>query len=39
MRRFIGFSVADELEKLEKLKASKTITDEEYARLRARLIE
>ena len=39
MRRFIGFSVADELQKLETLKASKTITDEEYARLRARLIE
>jgi divalent metal cation (Fe/Co/Zn/Cd) transporter len=39
MRRFIGFSVADELQKLETLKASKTITDEEYARLRARLVE
>lgn len=39
MRRFIGFSVADELEKLQKLKESKTITAEEYARLRARLVE
>lgn len=39
MRRIIGFSVADELAKLEKLKESKTITDEEYARLRARLMD
>jgi Phospholipase_D-nuclease N-terminal len=39
MRRFVGFSVADELAKLEKLKESKTITDEEYARLRARLVD
>ncbi|MCI4677072.1 PLDc N-terminal domain-containing protein [Rhodoblastus acidophilus] len=39
MRRFAGFSVADELAKLEKLKESKTITDEEYARLRARMVD
>ena len=39
MRRFVGYSVADELTKLEQLKAAKTITDEEYARLRARLVD
>jgi hypothetical protein len=39
MRRIVGFSVADELVKLEKLKESKTITDDEYARLRGCLLD
>lgn len=39
MRRIVGYSVADELLKLDQLRQSKTITDEEYARLRARLFD
>jgi predicted membrane channel-forming protein YqfA (hemolysin III family) len=39
MRHFIGYSVADELEKLEQLKHSGTISDEEYTRLRARAVQ
>lgn len=38
-RRFIGFSVADELAKLEQLKANNVITADEYAKLRARLVD
>lgn len=37
LRRAIGFSPADEIEKLERLKANKSITEQEYARLRERL--
>jgi predicted membrane channel-forming protein YqfA (hemolysin III family) len=39
LRNAIGFSVADELEKLGRLKASGSISDQEYARLRARLVD
>jgi hypothetical protein len=39
MRHFIGFSVADELEKLERLKNSNVISSDEYARLRARAVQ
>lgn len=39
MRHFIGYSVADELEKLERLKNSGSISDEEYTRLRARAVQ
>ena len=39
MRHLIGYSVADELEKLERLKQSGTISDEEYSRLRARAVQ
>src|SRR5215469_4653461 len=39
MRHFIGYSVADELEKLERLKNSGGISDEEYTRLRARAVQ
>jgi len=39
MRHFIGYSVADEIEKLERLKHSGTISNEEYTRLRARVIQ
>ena len=38
MRHFVGYSVADELEKLERLKNSGTISNEEYMRLRARAV-
>ena len=39
MRHFVGYSVADELEKLERLKTSGTISNEEYVRLRARAVQ
>jgi hypothetical protein len=39
LRRVVGFSVADEIEKLERLKNSGSITDGEFARLRARLVQ
>ncbi|HMA73133.1 MAG TPA: SHOCT domain-containing protein [Xanthobacteraceae bacterium] len=38
LRRMVGFSTADEIEKLERLKNSGSITNEEFARLRARLV-
>jgi len=39
LRNIAGFSVADEIKKLDQLKQSKSITDEEYRRLRARLVQ
>jgi predicted membrane channel-forming protein YqfA (hemolysin III family) len=39
LRQVVGFSVADELEKLERLKSSNTISNEEYQRLRARVVQ
>ena len=39
LRQMVGFSVADELTKLERLKSDKAISDQEYARLRARIIQ
>ena len=39
LRSFVGFSAADELEKLDKMKASGAITADEYARLRARALD
>jgi hypothetical protein len=39
LRQVVGFSVADELAKLEKLVAEKSISKEEYARLRARILQ
>ena len=39
LRHVVGFSVADELEKLERLKNSNTISNEEYMRLRARAVQ
>ena len=39
MRHFVGYSVADELEKLERLKNAGTISNEEYTRLRARAVQ
>jgi len=38
MRNFVGFSAADEIRKLDELKAKSSITDAEYQKLRARLI-
>jgi phospholipase D-like protein len=39
LRRVVGFSVADEIKKLDELKKSGSITDQEYARLRGRLVQ
>jgi hypothetical protein len=39
LRQVVGFSVADELEKLERLKNSNKISNEEYSRLRARAMQ
>ena len=39
LRQVVGFSAADEIEKLTKLKASGSITSEEFARLRAKLVQ
>ena len=39
LRHVLGFSVADELGKLEGLKNSGSITPEEFTRLRARLVQ
>ena len=38
LRSVVGFSVADELVKLDQLKAAGSITDAEYQKLRAKLI-
>ncbi|MCX5494959.1 SHOCT domain-containing protein [Kaistia dalseonensis] len=39
LRHIVGYSVADEIEKLDKLKASGSITEQEYTRLRARVVQ
>jgi cbb3-type cytochrome oxidase subunit 3 len=39
LRNYVGFSVADEITKLDNLKASGSITAEEYGRLRAKLVQ
>jgi hypothetical protein len=39
LRQAVGFSVADEIEKLDRLKSAKSISDEEYTRLRAQLVQ
>jgi hypothetical protein len=38
LRHVVGFSAADEIEKLERLKSAGTISNEEYTRLRARVM-
>ncbi len=38
LRQIVGFSVADEIAKLDKLKAAGSITEQEYGRLRAKLV-
>ena len=39
LRRVVGFSVADEIEKLNKLKVAGSISDAEFTRLRAKLVQ
>ena len=39
LRQVVGYSVADELEKLERLKNSNAISSDEYTRLRARAVQ
>ncbi|HEU0217466.1 MAG TPA: PLD nuclease N-terminal domain-containing protein [Stellaceae bacterium] len=39
VRRVVGFSAADEIEKLERLKNSNKISADEYSRLRARALQ
>jgi hypothetical protein len=39
LRRVAGFSAADEIEKLDRLKKSGSITEQEFARLRAKLVQ
>jgi membrane protein implicated in regulation of membrane protease activity len=39
LRQMVGYSVADEIEKLDRLKKSGAITDPEFARLRAKLVQ
>jgi ElaB/YqjD/DUF883 family membrane-anchored ribosome-binding protein len=39
LRQIVGFSVADEIEKLEQLKNSGAISNEEYAHLRAQAVQ
>jgi Short C-terminal domain len=38
MRQYLGVGVADEIDKLERLKSDGKISDEEYQRMRARLV-
>ena len=39
LQQVVGFSVADEIEKLDRLMKSGAITDQEFARLRAKLVQ
>ena len=39
LRQMVGFSPADELVKLDRLVSERSISKEEYARLRARIVE
>jgi len=39
LRQIVGFSAADELAKLERLQSENSISKEEYARLRARVLQ
>jgi len=39
LRRVVGFSAADEIDKLDQLKKAGSISDAEFARLRARLVQ
>jgi len=38
LRQIVGFSVADEIAKLDRLKSTGSISDQEYTRLRAKLV-
>jgi hypothetical protein len=39
LRRAVGFSAADEIEKLDRLKKAGSISEAEFTRLRARLVQ
>jgi hypothetical protein len=39
LRRVVGYSAADEINKLDELKKSGSITGEEFTRLRAKLVQ
>jgi hypothetical protein len=39
LRSVVGYSVADEIEKLDRLKSTGSINEAEYSRLRARLVQ
>lgn len=39
LRHVVGFSAADEIEKLQRLKAAGSISDQEFDRLRARVVQ
>ncbi|MFZ1184366.1 MAG: hypothetical protein WAO14_13480, partial [Pseudolabrys sp.] len=39
LRRVVGYSAADEITKLDQLKKSGSITDDEFRRLRTNLIQ
>jgi uncharacterized membrane protein len=39
LRQIVGYSVADEIAKLNELKSAGSITEQEYSRLRARLVQ
>jgi hypothetical protein len=39
LRSVVGFSVADEIDKLDRLKKAGSISDAEFTRLRARLVQ
>src|SRR5262249_52160801 len=39
LRRVVGFSVADEIDKLDRLKKSGSISDQEFTQLRAKLVQ
>jgi hypothetical protein len=39
LRQIVGFSAADEIEKLNRLKSAGSISEQEYTRLRARIVQ
>ena len=39
LRRVVGFSTADEIEKLDRLKKAGSISDAEFTRLRSKLLQ
>jgi Phospholipase_D-nuclease N-terminal len=39
LRQVVGFSAADEIEKLDRLKSTGSISEQEYGRLRARIFQ
>jgi Short C-terminal domain len=39
LRRVVGFSAADEIEKLDRLKKAGSISDAEFTRLRSKLLQ